>query len=269
MAAPNFWYTDVANNQIQGNNIPGQVGVQNIAVTDGGPEQNQPYFEGPPQVWATYVWTGSEAAGDIINIAIAREGMLISPDGHVCSGTTGPATTLTVAVGDNDLGALSTLPIPNAAAGVSAAGGLNALSAPTWVSGTRRTWRGTSSLTPPPTPSNQTFTCILAITGATAPHSDSTHWIANQVRYSASIDIHAASGNVAFVTGTQLYGGTPSKCPEALIPGQVQTGWSTSQLLSQPYIIQHDCWLQAVILTANTIVANAVSLFRIPTLSLN
>ena len=173
-----------------------------------------------------------------------------------------------MAVGDNDLGALSTLPIPNAAAGVSAAGGLNALSAPTWVSGTAYV-AGNVVLDAASTPSNQTFTCILAITGATAPHSDSTHWIANQVRYSASIDIHAASGNVAFVTGTQLYGGTPSKCPEALIPGQVQTGWSTSQLLSQPYIIQHDCWLQAVILTANTIVANAVSLFRIPTLSLN
>ena len=263
-----IWYTDVANNQIQGNNLPGQIGVQNLPNPDGGPEQNNPNFEGPPEVTATYVWTGSEAAGDIINIAIAREGMLVSPAGRVGSGTTAPATTLTVAIGDNDLGLLSALPIVNPGAASGALGTLNSLQAPVWVSGTAYV-AGNVVLDAASTPSNQTYTCILAVTGPTAPHSDATHWIANQVRYSASIDIHAASGNVLFASGTQLYGGVPANCPQSVLPGQAQVGYSTSQLFGQPYIIQHDCWLQAVILTANTIVANTISVFRIPTNSLN
>ncbi len=268
MAAPNFWYTDVANNQIQGNNLPGQVGVQNIAVTDGGPEQNNPIFEGPPQILATYVWTGSEAVGDIINIAIGRAGMVVSPDGHVCSGTTAPATTLTVAIGDNDLGLIANLPIVNPGAAVSLLGTANSLQAPVWVAATSYV-AGNVVLDANSTPSNQTYTCILAVSGSSAPHSDSTHWIANQVRYSATIDIHAASGNVAFAAGTQLYGGVPSNVPGAVLPGTVQVGYSTSQLLNQQYILQYDCWIQAVILTLNTVVANSFSLFRIPTLSLN
>jgi uncharacterized membrane protein len=119
------------------------------------------------------------------------------------------------------------------------------------------------------TPTNQTYTCILAVSGSTAPHSDATHWIANQVRYSASIDIHAASGNVAGSGGTQFYGGVPANVPGAVLPGTLQTGYNASQLLAQQYILQYDCWIQAVILTANTIAANAVSVFRIPTTSLN
>ncbi len=268
MGAPNFWYTDLATNQIQGNNLPGQVGVQNIAVTDGGPEQNNPIFEGPPELIGTYVWTGSEAAGDIINIGIGREGMLISPNGRVASNATAPATTLTVAIGDNDLGLISTLPIPNAAANSAALGGQNSLQAPVWVANTAYV-AGNVVLDAASTPTNQTYTCLASVSGATAPHSDSTHWIANQVRYSASIDIHAANGNVLCAAGTQLYGGVPSKCPEAVQPGVAQTGWNTSQLLGQQYVLQHDCWIQAVILTLNTVVANAISVFRIPTNSLN
>jgi len=268
MAAPNFWYTDIALNQIQGNNLSGQVGVDSIGIGAVSPVQNNPILEGPPQVIGTYTWVGTEAAGDIINIAIAREGMLIGVNGTVCSGTTAPATTLTVAIGDNDLGLTSALPVPNTAAGTSALGGPYSLQAPVWVSGTAYV-AGNVVLDAASTPSNQTFTCISAVTGSTAPHSDSTHWIANQVRYSSSIDIHAANGNVAFATGTQLYGGVASKVPESITPGAVQTGFSANSLLNQQYTIQHDCWLQAVILTANTIVAGTVSVFRIPTLSLN
>lgn len=268
MAAPNFWYTDVANNQVQGNNLPGQIGVANIAVPDGGPEQNNPMFEGPPFISATYVWTGSEAVGDIINIAIGRAGMLVSPDGHVCSGTTAPATTLTVSIGDNDLGLLSTLPIVNPGAASAALGTANSLQAPVWVAATSYVV-GNVVLDAASTPSNQTYTCIAAVSGSTAPHSDSSHWIVNSARYSGSIDIHAASGNVAFAAGTQLYGGVPAQVPGAVLPGTAQTGYSTSQALNQQYILQYDCWIQAVILTLNTVVANTVSLFRIPTYSLN
>jgi hypothetical protein len=266
MAAPNFWYTDLAANQVQGANLPGQVGVDQIG--SGTTVQNQPLFEGPPDVVGTYTWVGTEAAGDIINIGIARAGLLVSPKITVSSGLTAPAVTLTVAIGDNDLGLLSALPIPNAAAGVAALGGPNSLQAPVWVAATSYV-AGNVVLDAASTPSNQTYTCILAVSGSTAPHSDSTHWIANQVRYSASIDIHAASGNVAGAAGTQLYGGVASQTPAAVLPGTLQTGFSVNSLANQPYIIQNDCWLQAVILTAATIAAGAVSVFRIPTASLN
>lgn len=268
MAATNYWYTDVATNQQQGNNIPGQVGVQNIANTDGGPEQNNPMFEGPIDLVATYVWTGNEAQYDTINIGIGRAGMLISPKVTVASGTTAPATTLTVAIGDNDLGLISSLPIPNAASNSAALGGGNSLQAPVWVAATSYV-AGNVVLDAASSPSNMTYTCILAVSGSTAPHSDSTHWIANYQRYSASIDIHAANGNVSASGGTQLYGGVPSKVPESVLPGSVQTGWNTSQLLGQQYILQYDCWIQALILTINTPVANTISVFRIPTGSLN
>jgi hypothetical protein len=266
MAGP--YYTDIALNQQQGNNIPGQVGVSQIGVPDSGPMQNNPAFEGPPEIIGTYTWLGTEAAGEIINICIGRAGMLISPKVTVASGPTAPAVTLTVAIGDNDLGLLSALPIVNPGAAVSLLGTQNSLQAPVWVTGTAYV-AGNVVLDAASTPSNQTFTCILAVTGATAPHSDATHWIANQVRYSASIDIHAANGNVSGSGGTQLYGGVPSNVPGAVLPGTLQTGYTTNQLLAQQYILQYDCWIQAVILTAATIAAGAVSVFRIPTLSLN
>lgn len=268
MAAPNFFYTDVALNQIQGNNLSGQVGVDSIGIGSVSPVQNQPLFEGPPDLIGTYTWVGTEAAGDIINIGIGRAGMLVSPKGTVCSGPTAPAATLTVAIGDNDFGLLSNLPISNAAAGVSVLGTGNSLQAPVWVATTPYV-AGNVVLDAASTPSNQSFTCISAVSGSTAPHSDATHWIANQVRYSASIDIHAASGNVAFAGGTQLYGGVASQAPQALVPGQTQTGFTANSLLNQQYILQNDCWIQAVILTQATIVAGAVSVFRVPTLSLN
>ena len=179
-----------------------------------------------------------------------------------------PTRTLTVAVGDNDLGLLSALPIVNPGAAVSALGTDKSLQAPVWVTGTAYV-AGNVVIDAASTPANQTYTCILALTSATAPHSDAAHWIANQVRYSASISIAAASGLVAFTGGTQNYGGVASQCPQAVLPGQVQTGFSTASLANQPYIIQHDCWLQAVILTAATVAANTVSVFRVPTNSLN
>ena len=264
-----IWYSDIATNQIQGNNLPGQVGASQIALVDGQPVQNNPNFEGPPEITATYTWVGTEAAGDIINLSVLREGMLVSPTrATVCSGATAPAATLTVAVGDNDLGLLSALPIVNPGAAVSALGTDKSLQAPVWVTGTAYV-AGNVVIDAASTPANQTYTCILALTSATAPHSDAAHWIANQVRYSASISIAAASGLVAFTGGTQNYGGVASQCPQAVLPGQVQTGFSTASLANQPYIIQHDCWLQAVILTAATVAANTVSVFRVPTNSLN
>jgi hypothetical protein len=268
MAAPNFWYTDLALNQQQGNNLPGQAGQSSLPYPDGQAQQNISILEGPPDIVGTYTWVGTEAVGDIINIGIGRAGLYITPKVTVASGTTAPATTLTVAIGDNDLGLLANLPIPNAGAAVSLLGLGNSLQAPVWVAATSYV-AGNVVLDAASTPSNQTFTCILAVSGSTAPHSDSTHWIANQVRYSASIDIHAASGNVSGTGGTQLYGGAACKVPEAVLPGQVQTGYTANSLLNSQYILQYDCWIQAVILTQNTIVAGAVSVFRIPTSSLN
>ena len=268
MAAPNFWYTDIALNQQQGNNLPGQAGVSQLPYPDGQAQQNVPILEGPPDIVGTYTWVGTEAVGDIINIGIGRAGMLISPKATVSSGTTAPAVTLTVAIGDNDLGLLSALPISNPGVAQALLGTGNSLQAPVWVTGTAYV-AGNVVLDAASTPSNQTYTCILAVTGSTAPHSDSTHWIANQVRYSASIDIHAASGNVSGSGGTQLYGGIASKVPEAVLPGSLQVGNTANSLANSQYILQYDCWIQAVILTANTIAAGAVSVFRIPTSSLN
>jgi hypothetical protein len=263
-----IWYSDIAINQIQGNNLPGQVGVSQLPLTDGQPVQNIPILEGPDDLVATYFWTGAEAAGDIINLGILREGILVNPKVTVNSGPVAPATTLTVAIGDNDLGLLTNLPIPNPGAAASLLGTANSLQAPTWTTGTVYA-AGNVVLDPTSTPANQTYTCILGLTSATAPHSDATHWIANSVRYSASMDIHAASGNVAGAGGTQLYGGVASHCPESILPGTVQTGYSAASLLFSQYIIQHDCWAQALILTAAGIVANTASVFRIPTNSLN
>jgi hypothetical protein len=268
MAAPNFWYTDIALNQAPYANNMGQVGAAQIGLTSTMTVQNQPLLEGPPDIVGTYTWTGNEVQFDIINIGIGRAGLMISPKVTVASGTTAPAATLTVAIGDNDLGLLSSLPVTNAAAATGALGGPNSLQAPVWVTGTPYV-AGNVVLDAASSPSNQTYTCILAVTGSTAPHSDGTHWIANQVRYSASIDIHAASGNVAGSGGTQLYGGVASQVPQSITPGAVQVGFSANSLLNQPYILQNDCWIQAVILTQATIAAGAVSVFRIPTTAMN
>jgi hypothetical protein len=254
-----IFYTDIALNQQLGLNFPGAPGAQELTNQPG--TQNDPITEGPPEITATYTWLGTEAAGDKIRIGVAPAQSLVSPKVTVASGTTAPATTLTVAIGDNDLDLPTNLPLPNPQTPNPSAG--TPTVAPTWLTGTAYV-AGNVTADPGSTPANQLFTCIVALTSSTQPHSDSTHWIANQVRYSASIDIHAANGNVAGVTGTQLYGGVASMLPSSVQPGVLPTGLTTNQLANMQYKIQQDCWIEAVILTANTIVAGTVSIFRIP-----
>jgi hypothetical protein len=266
MAAPNFWYSDIALAAVNGNNFMGENGIDMIAAPT--TKLNNTQLIGPVDAVATYTWVGTEAAGDIINLALGREGMLITPKWTVASGTTAPAATLTVALGDNDLGLAANLPLVNGQVAAGLLNGLNSIQAPVWVAATTYA-AGNVVLDAASTPSNQTYTCILAVSGSTAPHSDTTHWIANQVRYSTSIDIHAASGNVSATGGTQLYGGPASRVPNSIIPGTAQVGFTANSLLNSQYILQGDCWLQATILTAATIAAGAVSVFRIPTNSVN
>jgi len=224
-----IWYTDVATNQQQGVNFPGQAGLSTMTPQPG--TQNNPILEGPAKITATYTWTGNEAANDIINIAIIPSGAMIDPNGRVSSGTTAPAATLTLAIGDNDQGLATNLPIVNP----QVLPNTNVvIQAPTWVSGTSYAV-GAVVLDSASTPANQTYTCISATSGSTAPHSDSTHWIANSQRYSTAIDVHAASGNVSATGGTALYA---------------------------PYIVSEDCWLQALVATLSTPAAGAVSVFR-------
>lgn len=261
------WYTDVANVQQPGNNFPGASGQAQLAPPPF--VQNNALFEGGSSgdgVIATYTWTGNEVANDIINICIAGAGAVVSPNGHVSSGLTAPSSTLTFAVGDNDLGLAANLPIPNVGSAQAALGYQNTLQAPAWVSGTTYV-QGNVVLDPNSTPANLSYTCVTATTsGTTAPHSAAnTVWMPNNQRYSNSIDVHAASGNVAFAGGTQNYGGPASVQPYSTTPGQVALGFTGAQVLNQPYQIQNDCWLQAIILTINAtaINANAVSIFRV------
>jgi hypothetical protein len=262
------FYTDVALAQIQGNNFPGAPGQPSIVNPP--TYQNNALFEGPPEIIATYVWAGTEAANDIINIAIGRAGWVISPTGRVASGVTAPATTLTMAIGDNDLGLLTNLPITSPA-GATAAIGFPAttLQAPLWVSGTTYA-PGNVVIDAASTPANMTYTCISATSGTTAPHSAATTvWMPNYQRYSTSINTAGASGNVIFATGIQLYGGPASVVPYSVTPGQAALGYSATSILAQPYQLQNDCWIQALLLTVATPVANTVSTFRIGALAAN
>ena len=255
------WYTDIANLQQIGNNFPGDLGMSQIV--------NPPtvfanaLFQGPAFITATYTWTGNEAANDIINVALLQAGVKVDPNGHVSSGLTAISATLTLAIGDNDLAVPSLLPIVNGAA-VQTAAASQSQTAPNWVSGTSYV-PGNVVTDPNSTPANLTYTCVAATSAATAPHSAAnTVWMPNNQRYSNSIDCHAAGGNVAFSGGTQFYGGPPSLLPNAVLPGQ-SAGLTGGLALNQPYQIQGDCWLQALILTINTatINANAVSVFRV------
>lgn len=259
-------YTDIALNQRQGLNFPGGPGYQEMTTQPG--SQNGPLLEGPPDILAIYTWTGAEAANDIINIGILRAGVIVkSPGVSVQSGTVAPAGVLTVAIGDNDLALLTALPITNPMVPVD---GIMPNSAPLWVSGTVYAL-GNVVYDATSTPANQVYTCIRATTSSqtTAPHSDSTYWIANQVRYSASINIAGASGNVAAATGTQFYGGPASLLPYSTVPGQAALGLTANQIANQAYQIQQDCWAQAVLLTCSTPVAGTVSVFRIPAIAAN
>lgn len=265
------WYTDIATVQQQGNNFPGAPGQAQIVQPPFW--QNSSIFEGNnDSIVATYIWTGTEAANDIINIALLPAGCMVDPTNSiVSSGLTAPATTLTIAVGDNDLGLLSNLPIPNPQAGVAAVGiPATTLQAPVWVSGTTYV-AGNVVLDAASVPANQAFTALSTTSGTTAPHSAAnTVWMPNQQRYSNSISIAAAAGNVTFSGGTQNYGTPPSVVPFSVTPGSLPTGFvTTTTMLFQQYVIQNDCWLQAILLTANTPVANTVSVFRVPIFTVN
>ncbi len=268
------WYTDVATNQIIGSNFPGESGVGTLTTQPG--TQNRPLLEGPPDVTATYTWTGNEVANDIINICIAPAGVVVDPNGKVASGLTAPSSTLTFVIGDNDLAVATLLPVQNPAALVSQAGtGVgsgNVFTAPNWVSGTTYVY-GNVVTDPNSTPANLTYTCVASTTSAaTAPHSAAnTVWMPNNQRYSNSIDTHAAAGNVAFAGGTQQYGGPFSALPNSVIPGSAAANVTGPQTLNNPYQIQQDCWVQALIATLNTtnINANAVSVFRVKLIASN
>lgn len=259
-----IWYTDVAQNQRQLLNFPGESGAGYLTNQPG--TQNRPLLEAPPEIVATYTWTGNEAANDIINIAIANAGVMVSPNGHVSSGLVAPSSTLTLVIGDNDLAVATLLPIPNTAAIQSATGIPAVQTAPNWVSGT--TYAPGNVVTDPnSTPANLTYMCVAATSAATAPHSAAnTVWMPCNQRYSNSIDVHAASGNVAFSGGTQLYGGPLSVLPNSVVPNSVPANATAAQLANNPYVIQGDCWIQALIATINTtnLNANSVSVFRIP-----
>ena len=225
-----IYYTDVASNQIQGVNFPGQSGLGMLTPQPG--VQNNPILEGPSKITATYTWTGNEAQYDIINIAIIPSGAMIDPNGRVSSGVTAPATTLTLAIGDNDQGLATNLPIPNPQ---TAPNSLTVIQAPTWVSGTTYA-AGTIVLDATSSPANQPYTAVAATSGTTAPHSAATTvWMPNSQRYSTAINCAGASGNISTTGGTALYA---------------------------PYLVSEDCWLQALVATIGTPVAGTTSVFR-------
>lgn len=251
-------YTDVALNQRNNLNFPGEPGAATMTTQPG--SQNNALFEGPPAVIATYTLTGSEAAGDIINIAVGQAGWYVGVGGRIATGTSAPAAVLTAAVGDNDLNYATARPIPNSQA---IQANTQFVQAPLWVANTAYV-RGNVVIDAASTPANQTFTCITAsVSGSTAPSSDSTNWIPNQRRYAHGLNIAGASANVAFASGTQLYGG-PAYAPQTGTLATVNPGgYTTNQALNQPYQLQTDCWLQAVLLTCSTPVAGTVLVFHI------
>lgn len=248
-----IFYTDVALNQKLNVNFPGAPGEATMTTQPG--TQNNPLLEAPPEVIATYTWAGTEAAGDIINLAVGGAGWLVKANGTVASGATAPAATLTVAIGDNDLNYASARPVVNPQAVAAQPAGYEA---PLWVSGTSYV-PGNVVIDANSTPANQTFTCLIAVSGSTAPHSDATKWAPASARYSTSISIAAASGNVAFATGQQQIG-LPAYAP---VTGTVPTGYTANQLAHSQWQLQSNCWLQALILTMSTPVAGAVSVFRL------
>jgi hypothetical protein len=269
------WYTDVALVQQQYNNFPGAPG--SVQIVQPPYWQNNAIQEGPGVITATYTVSSgaTETVGDTINIAKLEAGYLIDPSfAHVNTGLTAPATTLTISVGDNDMGLLANLPIPNPSGAQPTYGQATSISAPQWVSGTTYVYGNVVQDAAASSGSFQqydTYMCVASTTnGTTAPHSAAnTVWMPCNQRYSNSIDVHAASGNVAFAGGTQLYGGPASILPYAITPGTLASGFTATAALNTPYIIQNDCWLQARILTLNTIVANTVLVFRVPVIAAN
>ena len=245
-----IWYSDVAARQLQGVNFPGQAGqLSGISVLPS--VQNDPLYEGPLEIVATYTWVGTEAAGDIINWGIIPSGQQIDPWGHWQNGATAPATTLTVAVGDNDLGLVAVgattggLPITNPTAVAAQPLGVQA---PTWLTGTTYV-AGQVVLDPGSTPANATYTCILGLTSATQPHSDASHWLANSTRYSTAVNVAGASAAVSFA-------------PPAIYLGSNLAATGFLQGFN-PYWVLNDCWLQTLLVTLVTPVAGAISQIRV------
>jgi hypothetical protein len=268
-----IFYTDLALRQSIGNNFPGQPGSQQITNLPTGTGQTNALFEGPNEIIATYTLVGTEAVGDIINIGVLAEGVIVDPNGKVSSGVTAPGTTLTVAVGDNDLADPSVLPITNAAG---LQGGYNiptVITAPAWVSGT--TYAAGNVVRDTATSSGifvsgDVYMAVAATSGTTAPHSAATTvWMPIYQRYSGTINVAGASSNVAFAGGTQMYGGPASMLPYSVVPGQAALGLTANELLNQQYQVQKDCWLQARVLTASTLTAGTFLTFRIPIVTAN
>lgn len=264
-------YTDLALRQSLGANFPGEPGVQQITTPPNA--QTNALFEGPNEILATYTIVGTEAAGDIINIGVLNAGTVVDPNGKVSSGVTAPGTTLTVAVGDNDLADPSVLPITNLAGIQSGYNLPTIITAPAWVSGTsyvagnvvRDTAASSGTFV-----SGDVYMCVAATSGSTAPHSAATTvWMPIYQRYSGSINVAGASSNVAFAGGTQLYGGPASLLPYSVVPGQAALGLTANELANQQYQVQKDCWLQARVLTASTLTAGTVLTFRVPILNAN
>ena len=241
-----IWYSDVATRQLQGNNFPGIVG-QGQGISTLPSTQNDPLFEGPFEMTPTYTWTGTEAANDYIVWGIIPAGQGVDPWGHWQNGATAPATTLTATVGDNDLGLIISsvtggLPITNPTAAITNPTGIQA---PTWLTGTTYV-AGQVVLDPGATPANSTWTCILGLTSATQPHSDASHWLANDTRYSAAINVAATSAAVA-MTPPAIYLGTPAQNLQGF----------------NPYTVVNDCWLVSRLATLVTPVAGALSMLRV------
>ena len=268
-----IFYTDLALRQSIGSNFPGEPGKQQITNLPTNTGQTNSLFEGPPEIVATYTLVGTEALGDTIIIGKLEAGVIVDPNGKVSSGVTAPGTTLTVAVGDNDLGDPSLLPLTNAAALLGSIPNQPIVTAPLWVSGTTY---AAGNVVRDGAASSGVFTqydvymAVAATSGSTAPHSAATTiWMPAYQRYSGSINIAGASSNVAFAGGTQLYGGAASLLPYSVTPGQAALGLTANELLNQQYQIQNDCWLQARILTASTLTAGTFLTFRVPLLSAN
>lgn len=267
-----IFYTDVAAAQQNYVNFPGQPGNQQIISPPS--QQNNPELENDTEIIGTYSVVGTEAAGDTINIGKLEAGVIVDPNGRVSTGVAAPATTLTVSIGDNDLGNPALLPFASPA-GLQGTGSLPyPMTAPLWVTGTAYV---PGNVVQDPTATtgshtvNDTYTCISNTSGATAPNAAATTvWMPNRQRYSGSINPQPASSNVSFAGGTQMYGGPASLLPYSVTPGQVTLGFSAaSQIVAQQYQIQNDCWLFARLLTVAVPVAGTTITFRVPVIASN
>lgn len=268
-----YFYTDLALRQSIGSNFPGSPGLQQITNLPTNTGQTNALYEGPPEIIATLTLAGTEAAGDTILIAKLEAGYIIDPNGKVSSGVTAPATTLTVAVGDNDLGDPSLLPLVNAAGVTNSIPLQPIVTAPIWVSGTTYAAGNVvrdSAATSGSHTQYDVYTAVAATSGSTAPNAAATTvWMPNRQRYSGSINVAGAASNVAFAGGTQMYGGAASFLPYSVTPGQAALGLTANEILNQQYQIQNDCWLFARVLTSGTPVAGTFLTFRVPLIASN